>query len=78
MTKFIAVAASKPFVHSICWHELYDQPRGPMYRADGLLATTGQVKPAMQRLAEIKQAIREKRSPLGLPDMPDSPGGHAI
>jgi hypothetical protein len=77
MTNMLAIAASKPFVHSICWHELYDQPRGAAYRADGLITASGQPKPAMQRLADIKQAIREKRSPLSLLNSsgPTSPTG---
>jgi hypothetical protein len=78
MTSLTAIATSKPYVHSVCWHELYDQPRsGPstgIYRADGLLTSAGQPKPALTRLAEIKTALRDKRSPLTLPDLPNGPG----
>jgi hypothetical protein len=74
MTSLTAIAASKPYVHSICWHELHDPPRaGPAavsYRADGLLTSSGQAKPALARLAEIKTALREKKSPLALPALP--------
>jgi hypothetical protein len=74
MTNLMAIAASKPYVHSICWHELYDSPKGSMaYRGDGLIGPNGQAKLSMTRLAEIKQALREKRSPLDLPPVPTTP-----
>lgn len=70
MTKFVGVAASKPYVHSVCWHELYEPAKPSDNRFDGLIDAAGQAKPALWRLAEIRQAIRNKQSPLGLPAMP--------
>ncbi|MGE3106802.1 MAG: endo-1,4-beta-xylanase [Phycisphaerales bacterium] len=72
LTHVLAIATSKPYVHSVCWHELFDAsaPRGPHYRADGLITAGAQPKPAMFRLAEIRQALREKRSPLTLGELP--------
>lgn len=64
LTAMAAVAASKPYVHSICWADLLDSPK--LRSHDGLLTADGQPKPALQRLAELRQAIREKRSPLSL------------
>jgi hypothetical protein len=50
----------------VCWQELYDPARpGDMHR-DGLISAGGQPKPSMARLAEIRQAIKEKRSPATL------------
>lgn len=64
LTAAAGIAASKPFVHSICWSELLDSAR--LHSREGLLSVEGQPKPAMQRLADIRQAIHEKRSPLTL------------
>ncbi len=70
MTAVAAVATSKPYVHSVCWHELYESGRPDQTRRDGLINAAGQPKPAMLRLAEIRQALREKRSPLTLTSAP--------
>lgn len=85
MTRALGVMVSKPFVHSVCWHELFDAPTAgvpthpsPSSAAskvaemsfDGLIDASGQPKPALWRLAEIRQAIRSKSSPLGLPESP--------
>lgn len=81
MTRAMAIAAAKPFVHSVCWHELYDvappagvagatgKPAGEM-TYDGLIDASGEAKPALWRLAEIRQSIRAKKSPLTLPERP--------
>jgi len=66
MTGVVSVAMSKPYTHSICWHELYDPPRGPAWRGEGLINSGGQPRPALHRLAELRQAVREKRSPVEL------------
>lgn len=66
-----SICLSKPYVHSVCWHELADQ----MDRSDevpvefpmgGLLQRDGTPKAALTRLAQVRQAIREGKSPLGL------------
>jgi hypothetical protein len=59
-----AVAMSKPYIHSICWHELTDPPKGPQWRPDGLINTAGQPRPALQRLADLRQAVKDKKLPL--------------
>ncbi|MBC7772615.1 MAG: endo-1,4-beta-xylanase [Pyrinomonadaceae bacterium] len=78
LTHVAAVATSKPYVHSFCWNELYDTAKSPgsesQWRADGLITASGQPKLAMFRLAEIRQALKEKRSPLTLPAVPTTPG----
>ena len=79
MTNMFAVAASKPYVHSIAWHEMYDEPAAPPSakpaavsgaRHDGLFDANLQPKLALWRLAEIRQAIRAKQSPANLPETP--------
>ncbi len=79
MTKMFAVAASKPYVHSIAWHEMYDEAIAPPStkaaamtgaRHDGLFDSNLQPKLALWRLAEIRQAIRNKQSPANLLDTP--------
>lgn len=68
MTQVMAVCASKPYVHSVCWHELYDLPKGADARHDGLFDAALQPKPALWRLAEIRQAIKNRQSPATLPE----------
>ena len=70
LTHVAAIATSKPYVHSVCWHELFDGPKGAFWRADGLITSAGQPKPSMFRLAEIRQGLKEKKSPLTLPPLP--------
>lgn len=70
MTRFLAVATSKPYVHSIAWHELYDQLKPADNRHDGLFESDLRPKPALWRLAEVRQAIRQKQTPLNLPENP--------
>jgi hypothetical protein len=77
MTKMFAVAAAKPYVHSITWHEMFDAPPattghagGAGHRHDGLFDGALQPKLGLWRLAEIKQAIRNRQSPANLPETP--------
>jgi hypothetical protein len=67
--KVVGVAASKPFVQSVCWQEVGDSPAGQGCAEmpdGGLLNAAGQPKPALRRLFEIRQAMREGRPPGGL------------
>lgn len=72
MTQVFGIAASKPFVHSICWDELYELPAAPGAEAEshhhGLIDAAGSARPALWRLGEIRAAIRGKTSPLTLPE----------
>jgi hypothetical protein len=70
MTQAIAVVASKPYVHSVAWHELYDLPKAHDARHDGLFDANLAMKPSLARLAEIRGAIRQKQSPITLPEKP--------
>jgi hypothetical protein len=66
----LAVAASKPYVHSVCWHELSDGPNkdglptSPEMPGAGLLHASGTPKPAWQKIAEFRKAMREGRVPV--------------
>ncbi|MBX3357811.1 MAG: endo-1,4-beta-xylanase [Phycisphaeraceae bacterium] len=64
MTAALAVATSKPFVHSVCWNEIIDSPKSPS--PEGLVTVEVQPKPSFRRLVEIREAIHGKRSPLSL------------
>jgi hypothetical protein len=70
MTQFLSVATSKPYIHSVCWHELYEPAKAADNKFDGLIDATGHAKSALWRLAEIRQAIRNKQTPLGLGPVP--------
>lgn len=62
-----SIAAAKPYVQSICWQELADTPNlAPEMPGGGLLAADGTPRPALGRLAQVRQALREGRSPLAL------------
>lgn len=69
LARVVGIAASKPFVQSVCWQEIGDPPAGqtPLEMPDGgLLNAAGQPKPALRRLYELRQAMREGRAPPGL------------
>lgn len=68
MTKMLAIAAAKPYVHSIAWHQFYDGPKAADDRGDGLMDAQLAPKHALWRLAEIRQAIKNKQSPANLPE----------
>jgi hypothetical protein len=63
----MAIMLSKPAVQSICWQELADtmpSTRLPEMFTGGLVSAGGQPKPAAQRFAMIRQALREGRVPV--------------
>lgn len=62
LTRVAQVCLSKPYVTSLCWQELVDSPTSPEMRSGGLFTAAGSLKPAGQRLSQIRQVIREGRS----------------
>ncbi len=77
MTGIMGIAVSKPYVHSVCWDELYEPParpgtNDPESHHHALLDRSGTPRPAFWRLAEIRQAIRAKSSPLLLAGTPNA------
>jgi hypothetical protein len=67
LTYVMTILCSKPYVQSVCWQELADtQGPSPEMPLGGLLLPNGSPKPALARLAQIRQVIREGRSPTAL------------
>ncbi len=64
LTQSLAVALSKPYVQSVCWQDLYDDRKLGEMPHGGLLNADLEPKPALARLAAIRDALRERRSPL--------------
>ncbi|MFZ4574585.1 MAG: endo-1,4-beta-xylanase [Phycisphaerales bacterium] len=67
LTYVMTIACSKPFVQSVCWQELSDSfsPTAEMLLG-GLMSGGGVAKPALTRMAQIRQAMREGKSPATL------------
>lgn len=66
LARVVAIAASKPFIQSICWQDIADPPAGqstPEMPDGGLLGPSGQPKPALRRLYDLRQAMKEGRWP---------------
>lgn len=77
MTQVMGIAVSKPYVHSVCWDELYEAPSRPgLTDAEthnhALLDHAATPRPAFWRLTEIRQSIRAKASPLALGETPQA------
>ena len=54
---------SKPFVESVIWSDLYDNPSAELSRA-GLVSETGYPKPVLTRLITARRKLKK---PLGPP-----------
>lgn len=52
-----SVALSKPYVESICWHELADPNGVTEMRTGGLLDRQSNPKPAFERLLELRKSV---------------------
>lgn len=63
-TAVTAIAASKPYVHSVCWSLLRDPADNKHNRHDALLNPDGSPKPVYNRIIEIRKAIQERRWPM--------------
>jgi hypothetical protein len=67
LTQVLAIACSKPYVHSVCWQELSDSPgdaQSPEMPFGGLLNASGAPKPAYHKFTQFRQAVHEGRSPV--------------
>lgn len=62
-TAAMSIALSKPYVQSVCWHELYDLPQPAEMPRGGLLGIDGTPKPTAQRIAEVRSAVRSGELP---------------
>jgi hypothetical protein len=63
LSAFGAVALSKPYIESICWHELADTSGATDMRSGGLMDIKGLGRPALDRLSDLRTAIAESRLP---------------
>lgn len=73
LTQAVSICCSKPYVHSVCWHELADAPPSaaiPEMPHAGLLHSNGAHKPSLVRLAQLRNAIKDGKSPLSLQSGP--------
>jgi hypothetical protein len=58
-----AIAMAKPYVHSVSWQELADSPKPMTMPGGGLMTPDGQFKPALKKLAELRQAAKQGAIP---------------
>jgi hypothetical protein len=56
----MTVAASMPYVQSVCWQDLYDSPDADM-PAGGLVSESGVIKPAAVAMAEVRKLVSARR-----------------
>jgi hypothetical protein len=60
LTQALAVAAAMPYVHSVCWQDLYDSPEAEM-PGGGLVSESGVIKPAALALAEVRKLVSGRK-----------------
>ena len=66
----MAIIAAKPYVQSLCWQQLGEAlPGGDEMPAGGLCTASGANKPILQRLAQIRQALRDGKGTSGIPNL---------
>ncbi len=63
MTRVFAVAMSKPFVDSVVWADLFDDPRAELPKG-GLVTEQGKPKPVLERLVSTRKRLRKPLGPL--------------
>lgn len=56
----VPLIASLPYVHSVCWQDLYDSPAADM-TCGGLVSETGTIKPAALSLAEVRKLVSARK-----------------
>ncbi len=57
LSAFASVALSKPFIESVCWHELIDPLGTTEMRAGGLMDRKSRAREAFTRMVELREAI---------------------
>ena len=63
MSAFGAVAMSKPYIESICWHELADPSGVTEMRTGGLLDRRTEPREVFNRLIELRRAVESGNLP---------------
>jgi hypothetical protein len=56
-TQAVSIAMAKPYIHNVCWQDLYDSPAADM-PLGGVLSESGAPKPAAGALAEVRKLLR--------------------
>lgn len=56
----MTVAASMPYVHNVCWQDLYDSPEADM-PGGGLVSESGVIKPAAVAMAEVRKLVSGRK-----------------
>lgn len=63
LSAFGALALSKPYIESICWHELADSQGASDMRTGGLMDNKGIARPSLERFTDLRNAVMESRLP---------------
>ncbi len=63
LSAYGAVALSKPYIESICWHELADTSGSSDMRSGGVMDIKGNPRPSLERLSDLRIAIAESKLP---------------
>lgn len=64
LAEAMTVCAGKPFVHSVCWQDLWDGGSAVAMPSGGLLAPDGTRKPAVAALTQVRAALGRTRARL--------------
>lgn len=63
LSAYGAIALSKPYIESICWHELADTSGSSDMRSGGLMDIKGNPRPSLERLSDLRIAVAESTLP---------------
>ncbi|MCR9074784.1 MAG: hypothetical protein NXI07_01965 [bacterium] len=66
LSAYASLAMSKPYIETVCWHELADPAGSTEMRSGGLLDRRMEPRPALQHMREIRNAILENKLPASL------------
>lgn len=59
-TQAVSIAMAKPYIHSVCWQDLYDSPLADM-PSGGVMSESATPKPAAGALAEVRKLLRRAK-----------------
>jgi len=63
LSAYTAVALSKPYIESVCWHELADPSGSTDMRTGGLMDIKGLGRPALDCMTDLRTAVSESKLP---------------
>ncbi len=70
LARACAMAASKPFVESVCVHELFDHAASELPAA-GLITSSGRAKPSLARMGEVHGELSRRSLRCSIPSERD-------